>query len=127
MRQSRGIHRSVSGTAHRRGVRLFLSLLFAFGTLVHLGLPVPAEAHSGIVQVTLIVSADHGTDPCEQNHGIGAAHCNVTTACALGAPEGTDAAVFGKTSIHRPMMAEALVFGQVIDPQFRPPRLPLQA
>jgi hypothetical protein len=117
----------VSGTTHRHGVRLFLSLLIAFGTLVHLGHPMPAEAHAGVAQITQIVSADRGADPCEQNYGVGAAHCNVTSACALGTPAGTDAAVFGKTSIHRPMMAEALVFGQVIDPQFRPPRLPLQA
>jgi len=125
MRQSSGIHRIGNGATRRRWAGLLLSLLLAFGTLAHLGHPTPA--HAGMGQVVQIASADNGTDPCERNCSAMPAHCGASGACAFNAPDGAGATIFDRAPANRPVTAEALVFGQVIDPQFRPPRLPLQA
>jgi hypothetical protein len=103
---------------------LRLLLLLAFGGILHLAHPAPAQAHASGPE---IVAVSDGADRCELGDAAPAGHCHLASACPLCAPVGAAVAMPRRLSAHLSLAVATLLVGGVVDPRLHPPMPASQA
>lgn len=124
MRQVHGMGLSAKGTASLRWQRMVFCLLFALSTLFYMDQSASAQVHATALHVA---SASDEANPCGNGPGSAGHHCQAAgVGCSLCAPVATTSIVPDRTSTPASVMAEQIALGDVANPLFRPPKLPLQ-
>ncbi len=127
MRQRDGTEMQSKRTVPWHRARAALCILFAVAAVLSLSNSMPAQAKASPYQ---IVSAGFAADPCQGDPALGIEHCHLTTTCPLCAPLDRSMGILAAPDLASrwPSAAgKALNPGRAIEPQIRPPALPLRA